>query len=500
MGATALSGNGSGSELDVAIVGSGFAGLGMAIRLREAGIGNFAVFEKAGAVGGTWRDNTYPGLECDIPAMFYSFSFEPKTDWSRKYPPQPEILDYLEHCVDKYGLRPHIRLNAEVAEARFDERNGRWRIRTADGDVTHARVLVGATGQLNRPKVPDFPGLESFRGTRFHSARWDHGHDLSGERVAVVGNAASAVQFIPRIAPEVERLTVFQRSAQWMVRQDDRPYSGVEKRLFARFPFLVRMLRGWLWLKHELRWPVFARGDSLLGRFSEWMVLRQMRKRVPDPVLQEVLTPDYPIGCKRILLSDHYYEALQRDDVELVPAAVREFTPTGVVADDGREYEADTVIFATGFKSTEFLTPMAVYGVGGRSLQDEEWAAGAHAYLGMAVPGFPNFFMLYGPNTNLGHNSIVFMIEIQVDYVLKCLRAMSERGLERLDLREDAMRRWQEECETSLARTVWATGCHSWYKTEDGKITNNWPYSTLAYWWRMRRPRLADYHHPPGTA
>lgn len=487
--------------LDVAIIGSGFAGLGLAIRLREAGIDNFTVFEKADAIGGTWRDNTYPGLQCDVPAMFYSFSFKLKTDWSRRFPPQSEILAYLEDCVDEYGLRPHIRLNAEVEEARFDEAAGCWRIRTADGATADARVLVSGTGQLNRPHLPDLPGLSSFRGRYFHSARWEHGLDLTGKRVAVVGNAASAVQFIPRIAPEVERLTVFQRSAQWLFRQNDRRYGALQRGLFSRFPLLVRILRGWLWLRHEFRWPVFARGGGFLGRFFEWLVARDMRKRIADPALQDVLIPDYPIGCKRILLSDYYYEALQRDNVELVTGAVREITPNGVVAENGREYAADAIIFATGFKSTEFLAPMAIYGRGGRSLNGDEWAAGAHAYLGMAVSGFPNFFMLYGPNTNLGHNSIIFMLEIQIDYVLQCLESIRRRDLKYLEVREDAMRRWQDECEASLAKTVWATGCRSWYKTADGKIINNWPYSTLTYWWRMRRPRLADYHHrPPGVA
>lgn len=484
-------------DLEVAIVGSGFAGIAMGVRLREAGIEDFAILEKEGRVGGTWRDNTYPGLECDVPAMFYSLSFELKTDWSRKFPPQPEILDYLEHCADKYGLVPHIRFNTEVAEARFDERSGRWRIRTADGDTLSARVLVSGTGQLNRPAIPAIPGVDDFRGKSFHSARWDHDYDLSGKRVAVVGNAASAVQFIPRIAPEVEHLTVFQRSAQWLIRQNDRRYSDLEKRLFTRFPFLVRIQRAWLWLKHELRWPVFARGGSRLGRLFEWLALKDMRKRVPDPDLQARLTPDYPVGCKRVLLSDHYYEALQRDNVELVDSAIRRVTPTGVVSADGREREVDVIIYATGFKSTEFLTPMTVYGKGGRSLNRDAWAEGAEAYLGVAVPGFPNFFMLYGPNTNLGHNSIIFMIERQVEYVLQCLRALRERNLKYLGLREDAMRRWQDECQASLGKTVWATGCHSWYKTADGKITNNWPYSTLTYWWRMRQPRLSDYHQVP---
>ena len=484
-------------EVEVAIVGSGFAGLCMAIRLRKAGIDDFVLFEKAGRVGGTWRDNTYPGLECDIPAMFYSFSFELKTDWSRKYPPQPEILAYLDHCADKYGVRPHIRFNCEVSEARFDEDDGRWDIRTADGGRVRARVLVSGTGQLNRPSIPDLPGIDRFRGHSFHSARWDHDHDLTGKRVAVVGNAASAVQFIPEIAPQVERLTVFARSAQWLLRQNGRSYTDFEKGLFTRFPFIVRLLRGWLWLKHEMRWPVFARGGTRIGRLFEWLAVRDMRKRVPDPGLQAKLIPDYPVGCKRVLLSDHYYEALQRDNVELVDSRVSEVTPDGVVSADGREREADTIIYATGFKSTEFLTPMTVNGKGGRSLNDEEWSSGAHAYLGVTVPGFPNFFMLYGPNTNLGHNSIVFMIERQVDYVMQCLAAMHERGLKALSLREDAMQRWQEECQASLGTTVWATGCNSWYKTEDGKITNNWPYSTITYWWRMRRPALADYHQVP---
>lgn len=484
-------------EVEVAIVGSGFAGLGMAIRLREAGIEDFVVFEKASDVGGTWRDNTYPGLECDVPAMFYSFSFELKTDWSRKFPPQPEIHRYLRHCADKYGIRPFIRFRTEVDEARFDEASGRWQIRTSDGAEISARVLISGTGQLNRPATPALPGIDTFAGKSFHSARWDHDYDLAGKRVAVVGNAASAVQFIPEIAPRVGQLSIFARSAQWLIRQNGRRYTEFEKKLFTRFPVLVRLQRAWLWLKHEARWPVFARGGSLIGRLFERLALKEMRERVADPELRAQVTPDYPVGCKRILLSDHYYEALQRDNVELVDSPVARVTANGVVAEDGREREVDAIIYATGIKSTEFLTPMRVYGEDGRNLNDQEWAGGAHAYLGVTVPGFPNFFMLYGPNTNLGHNSIVFMIERQVDYVLQCLKTLRQRRLKYLDLRADAMRRWQEECQSSLASTVWATGCHSWYKTADGKITNNWPYSTMTYWWRMRKPRLADYRQVP---
>jgi cation diffusion facilitator CzcD-associated flavoprotein CzcO len=475
----------------VAIIGSGFGGLGMAIRLKQAGFDAFTIFEKEARVGGTWRDNTYPGAACDSPSFLYCFSFEQKTDWSRKWAPQAEILQYIEHCVAKYDLLPHIRFRTEVASATFDAEAACWRIRTTGGETIEAEVLVSAVGQLNRPATPDLPGLASFRGVAFHSARWEHRHELAGRNVAVVGNAASAIQFVPQIARRVKRLTIFQRSANWMVPKNDREYSAREKRLFTRFPFLARLYRWWIWLTYEIRFPVF-RQNPLMSRTFARLAERSMRETVADPTLQCALVPDYPIGGKRILISDDYYQTLARDNVEVVTSPIERVTEDGIRTRDGRTVPADVIVLATGFETTAFLVPMRIEGLGGRMLE-QVWHAGAEAYLGMTVAGFPNFFVLYGPNTNLGHNSIIFMLECQIGYVIECLRVLRDRDLAWLDVRDDAMRAYNADLQRILERTVWARTAKSWYKRADGRITNNWSGTTAAYWWRTRRVELADY-------
>jgi cation diffusion facilitator CzcD-associated flavoprotein CzcO len=475
----------------VAIIGAGFSGICLAIQLRQAGIETFTIFEKSDGVGGTWRDNSYPGAACDVPSFLYCFSFEVKTDWSRKYSPQPEILEYLEHCTDKYGVRRHIRFQTEVVSARFDEDEAMWRIRTARGDEHTANVLVSGVGQLNRPHYPDIPGLADFRGTCFHSARWNHSHDLCGENVAVIGNGASAIQIIPQIAPKTARVSVFQRSANWMLPRGDAAYSEKERRRLTRHPLLARLYRASIWARLEARWPAFSK-DSWVGRRLESFARQEMTRHIADPHLREVLTPDYPVGCKRILISDDYYPALARDNVEVVTSPIRRVTPHGIVTEDGRERPVDTIILATGFRASDFLAPMDIHGTANATL-NEVWKDGAEAYLGMTLSGFPNFFMLYGPNTNLGHNSIILMIECQVRYVMQCLRLLLERELESIDVRPETMRRYNREVQRSLKKSVWDTGCESWYKNEAGKITNNWPHSTVSYWWRTRGPDVSAF-------
>jgi cation diffusion facilitator CzcD-associated flavoprotein CzcO len=474
----------------IAIIGSGFSGLCLGIQLKKRGIDSFTIFEKDSRIGGTWRDNTYPGACCDVPAVAYCFSFEQKTDWSRKWAPQSEILDYMEHCAWKYGLMPHIRFGVEIATARWDDAEGVWRLRTAAGEAIVADVLVTGTGQLNRPYTPRIPGLDTFAGITFHSARWRHEVDLTGKTVAVVGNAASAIQFIPQIAPKVAKLYIFQRSANWMVPRGDRPYSEAEKRRFARYPWLARLYRWSIWLRHEINWPLFRR-NPFLSRQMAKLAEKHMRDTVRDPKLQEVLVPDYPIGGKRMLISDDYYQALNRENVEVVTSAIDHVTERAVVTKDGRALPADVLILATGFESTDFLAPISIAGRGGLSLHDE-WKNGARAYLGISVAGFPNLFMMYGPNTNLGHNSIIFMIECQANYVMDCLRQM-EPG-ESIDIRREAMEAFDAAVQKELAGTVWAVTGKSWYKTEDGRITNNWSGSTIRYWWKTRHADLALYH------
>jgi cation diffusion facilitator CzcD-associated flavoprotein CzcO len=481
----------------IAIIGSGFGGLCMAMQLKRAGIDSFTILEKADRLGGTWRDNTYPGAACDSPSFVYCFSFEQKTDWSRKWAPQAEILAYIDHCARKYDLLPHVRFDTEVAGARFDAEAGVWRLRTATGETIDADVVVSGVGQLNRPSYPNIPGLDRFTGVTFHSARWNHGYDLRGRRVAVIGNAASAVQFVPQIAPLVERLFVFQRSPNWMIAKNDRVYAEWEKRLFTRLPALARLYRWWLWLTYELRFPVF-RQNRILSRVLASLSERNMREHVADPTLQRLLVPDYPIGGKRILISDDYYDALGRDNVELVTTPIERVTEGAIVTRDGRSVDVDAIVVATGFESTSFLAPMRIEGRDGRPL-DEVWKNGAEAYLGLVVAGFPNFFMLYGPNTNLGHNSILFMIECQVHYVLECLRALEAGNLASLDVRADVVERYNRRLQDRLSRSVWARTGKSWYKRADGRITNNWSGTTVAYWWATRRPQL-DHYRTTGRA
>jgi len=477
----------------IAIIGAGYGGVCLGIRLVQAGIDSFTIYEKADRVGGTWRDNTYPGAACDSPIFAYCYSFEAKTDWSRKWVRQPEILAYLEHCVDKYGLRPHLRLGTEIAGARFAAASGVWHLRTAGGAEIEADVVVCSLGQLNRPSIPDIPGLDSFAGPSFHSARWDHGVDLTDKNVAVIGTAASAVQIIPEIAARVRRLYVFQRSPNWVLPKLDYAYSERQLHLFARLPWLARLYRWWLWLSAEIfLLPAIQRRPFLSKRLTQ-VAEEHLKTQIPDPELRRVLRPDYPIGAKRILITDDYYPALRRDNVELITDPIDHIGTNAVVTRDQVSRAVDVVVLATGFSTTTFLAPLSIEGLDGRRLADE-WRDGACAYLGITVAGFPNFFMMYGPNTNLGHNSIVFMIECQTTYIMDCLRALDRLGLSRIDVRRPVQDAYNDELQRELRRTAWAVPAKSWYKTAAGRITNNWPGSTIRYWWKTRKADLRAFH------
>jgi cation diffusion facilitator CzcD-associated flavoprotein CzcO len=479
----------------IAIIGAGFSGLCLGIQLQKAGFHALVILEKAERLGGTWRDNTYPGAACDSPSFAYCLSFAQKTDWSRKWAPQEEILAYLEDCARDHDLVRRIRFGAEVEAARFDAEAGVWRVRLAGGEELEAEILVSSVGQLHRPHVPDLPGLGDFEGPWFHSARWRHDVPLAGRDVAVIGNAASAVQFVPQIATAVRTLTLFQRSANWMIPKRDRRYSEREKALFGRLPWLARLYRAWIWLSYELRWPLLRR-SGFLSRQIEKLAIRSMRGQIPDPKLQEALIPDYPLGGKRILISDDYYPALVRENVRVVTEPIARIGRDALVTRDGASHRADVLILATGFETTSFLAPMKIEGRDGRALHDV-WKHGAEAYLGLSVAGFPNFFMTYGPNTNLGHNSILFMIECQARYIVDCLAQMARRELAWIDLHADVMAAFDRRLQAELARTVWARTARSWYKTCDGRITNNWSGSTLRYGWATRRADLSRYEQHP---
>ncbi|HEX2578053.1 MAG TPA: NAD(P)/FAD-dependent oxidoreductase [Aquihabitans sp.] len=477
----------------IAIIGAGFGGLGMAARLRQAGIETFAIHEKADRIGGTWRDNTYPGAACDVPSHLYSLSFAPKADWTRKFPEQAEILDYLEQVVDDFGLRPHVRFGSEVSSATFDEHAGVWHLAFADGTADTVDVVVSATGQLNRPHTPEVAGLETFAGTAFHSARWDHDHDLTGRDVAVIGIGASAIQFVPEIAERAGTVTLFQRSVNYVAPKPDGEFSDRAKAAFARLPLLRKAYRASIWVRFDARWMLF-RKDSAMGRMAQGRFDEGLQQLV-GPLPADAVIPDYPVGCKRLLISNDWYPTLLRPNVQVVTDTVERVEPDAVVA-GGTRYPADTLIFGTGFLSTGFLAPMRVIGRGGVELH-EHWVDGAEAHLGLAVAGFPNLFLLYGPNTNLGHNSIVFMLERQIGYVLTCIRALVEDRLAWLDVRPDVQERSNRRLHAALERTVWAASCHSWYKTASGRITNNWSGPTITYWLRTRRPRLDDFERVP---
>jgi cation diffusion facilitator CzcD-associated flavoprotein CzcO len=476
---------------DILIIGTGFSGLGMGIRLKQAGIHDFVILEQASGVGGTWRDNHYPGAACDVESHLYSFSFEPNPDWSRTFAGQKEILAYLEHCADKYGLRPHIRFDTAATGASFDERTGLWTVETSRGERLTARVLVSAIGGFSRPSYPDIPGLASFAGKVVHSARWDDSYPLEGKRVGVIGTGASAIQIVPSIAPKVSQLHVFQRTPPWIVPKLDRPIREEEQERFRRAPLLQRFARARQYALRELFAIGFIESPAVL-RFASRFAIRYMKATVRDPALQAKLVPGYTMGCKRVLPSNDYYPALTRENVELVTEAIQEIRPGGVVTAGGRERALDALVLATGFTVAEFVLPFPMKGRGGRDI-NEAWREGAEAYLGTTVSGFPNFFVIFGPNTGLGHNSMIYMIESQLNYAMDAIKAMRARGLKLVDVRPDAQARYNERIHARLAKTVWNTGCTSWYRTKSGKNTTLWPGFTFEFRLRTRRFDPGDY-------
>lgn len=479
-------------EFPIAILGTGFAGLGLAIRLKAEGEDDFVVLERSTDVGGTWRDNTYPGCQCDIPSHLYSFSFAPNPDWSRLFPTQPELWDYLRGCADRYGVRPHIRFGHEVQGADWDEAHGFWRITTPQGEIT-ARVLVSGQGGLSEPRLPSIPGIESFEGAMFHSARWDHDHDLKGEKVAVIGTGASSIQFIPKIAPEVSSLTLFQRTPPWIMPHPDRPIRSWEKRLFRRFPVTQMLFRAGIYSFFESRVFPFTKKPDLM-KAGERIALRHMEKQIPDdPALRAKLTPGYRMGCKRILMSDTYYRTLAQPNADVVTESITEIGPRHVMTADGTRHEVDTIILGTGFYVADMPFTEWVRGRGGKSMA-EVFGGSPQAYLGTTVAGFPNLFLLTGPNTGLGHNSIVYILESQFNYVLDALRQMKAKRVGVLEVRAEAQERFNDEVQDAMKDTVWTTGgCASWYIDRNGLNTTLWPGWTWDFRRRTRRFDPAPY-------
>ncbi|MFF8771027.1 flavin-containing monooxygenase [Kitasatospora sp. NPDC015120] len=475
----------------VAVIGSGFGGLGAGVRLRRAGITDFVILERADSVGGTWRDNSYPGCACDVPSHLYSFSFAPNPDWPRSFSGQPDIRAYLEKVTDVFGLRPHLRLGTEVTEARWDVARTHWRITTTAGRWT-ADAVVSAAGPLADPQIPDLPGLDSFPGKVFHSSRWDHDFDLAGKRVAMVGTGASAAQIIPAIQPRVGRLTVFQRTPAWVLPRRDRTVTELEKWLHGRFPLTAKIRRGALFALRELQVDAFVRRPGLL-RAVQRLAERHLADGVADPALRARLTPDYRIGCKRILLSNTYYPALAAANTEVVPGGLREVRGSTLVGADGSEHEADAIVFGTGFHVTDMPMGSKVFGINGTSFA-EEWKEGMEALRGSTVHGFPNFFFVIGPNTGLGNSSMILMIESQLNYLIDALTTLDEIGASAMQPTARAQRRWNLELQHRMDRTVWTNGgCRSWYLDKSGKNTVLWPGSTTSFRRATRKVDLAEY-------
>ena len=469
----------------VAIIGTGFGGLGMAISLQKRGI-PFVIFEKAEDVGGTWRDNTYPGCQCDVPSHLYSFSFALNPNWSRTYSPQEEIQDYLRDCTDRYALRAHIRFGHEVVDAAWDDDEKQWRLETSRGPWT-ARFVISANGGLSEPAIPRLPGLESFEGTYFHSARWDHSHDLSGRDVAVVGTGASAIQFVPLVQPLVDQLHLYQRTPAWVLPHTDRPTSETERRLYRRFPFVQRFVRTAIYAARELMVFGLAKNTRLL-RPLELLGRRHLRDKVPDRQLRRKLTPSFSPGCKRLLLSNDYLPAVSQPNVEVITAGIQEVRRRSIVSADGTERPVDTIIFGTGFKVTDNPVMDRLRGRDGQSLAKVWTETGARAYLGTTIAGFPNLFLLSGPNTGIGHTSLLVMIEGQIRYVTECLASMGKRGAGVVEVRPDVMDAFNDELQAKMDKTVWNSGgCQSWYLDALGRNTTLWPDFTWQYRRRTRR-------------
>jgi cation diffusion facilitator CzcD-associated flavoprotein CzcO len=481
------------TETGVVIVGTGFSGLGMAIQLRKEGREDFVILEKAADVGGTWRDNTYPGCACDIPSHMYSFSFEQNPGWSRAYSPQPEIWDYMRRVADKYDLRRFISFGQEMTGASWDEEEARWHVASKSGDEFVGRFLVAGVGALHLPQIPELPGIERFQGASFHSARWDHDYDLKGKKVAVVGTGASAIQFVPKIAPDVAKLSLFQRTPPWIMPKADHEMPSWTQLAFKAVPVLQRVYRDFLYWTLEAR-AIGFNGHASVMKLGERIAKRNIDKAVEDPELRAKLTPDYTMGCKRVLVSNEYYPALTRDNVDVITDGVTEVREHSVVDGAGVEHEVDAIIYGTGFHVTDAFDDLDIIGTGGRNL-GKEWATeGMRTHKGITVSGFPNLFFLLGPNTGLGHNSVVFMIEAQISYVAEAVRMVEQAGAKTLDARSSVQARFNTEIQRKLEKGIWTQGgCKSWYLDAKGVNRTIWPGFTWRYWLDTRSVRREDF-------
>ncbi len=473
----------------VTILGTGFSGLGMAIRLKQQGYKDFVVLERAADIGGTWRDNTYPGCACDIPSHLYSFSFALNPRWSRTYSSQSEIQDYLRSCAERFNILPHIQWNCELLSASWNEDDQCWHVTTTQGQIL-TDILILGNGPLSEPSLPSIPGIERFEGVLFHSAQWKHDYDFIGKRVAVVGTGASAIQFVPHIQPVVDHLSLFQRTPPWILPRQDRPVAAWQHAMFRFLPVTQHVVRSTIYWQREITALGLVYRAKILEKATQ-LARQHLERQVLDPVLRAKLTPQYAMGCKRILLSDDFYPAISQPNVEVITDHIHEVKANSIVTKDGREHDIDTIICGTGFHVTDARLPQSIYGRDGQSLA-EKWQAGPSAYYGTTVTEFPNLFLLIGPNTGLGHNSMVFMIESQLRYILDCLHLMEQRSLQSIEVQPQAEKAFNAEIQQRMEGTVWASGCVSWYLDAKGRNTTLWPGFTFEF---RRRVRHFDAKH-----
>ena len=478
-------------QLSVGIIGAGPGGLALGIFLQKAGFRDFTIFDREDGVGGTWRVNTYPGLACDVKSHLYSFSFHLNPGWSRLWSAQPEILSYFEQCAERYRLGPHLVLHTEIVSATWDEDTDTWALTTSTGERHVFDVVVSAVGLFAQPLLPTLVEEEAFTGTVMHSSRWDHSVPLEGTRVAVLGTGSTASQVLPELAKVAEKVYSVQRSPTWILPKPDRPYTDRERWMFARVPFAKKFYRTRLWLRSERNISVIENGSDKTQEFKA-IALKMLENTVSDPELRDKLTPDHPLGCKRLVFSSDFVPALTQPNVEVISSPARALRARSLVTEDGSELDVDVVVCATGYAAADYLGQVDVTGEDGASLHDT-WRDGAHAYMGMAVPGFPNFFMLYGPNTNVGSNSVIFMLEAQANYVVRVLKHMRRRGKRYVAVRPQAMSDFLAKIDRWMEGTVWTTRCSNYFRAANGRVVTQWPRSARVFWTMTRRFKRGDY-------
>ena len=480
-------------DYQVGIIGAGFGGLVAALKLKNSGRSSFVIFERASEIGGTWRDNTYPGCACDVPSHLYSIASKPNPDWNYKFSKQPEILNYLKKVVENNDLTSHIRLNSDIVEIKFMEFQGLWQITDRTGNQTTVKFIISSTGSLNRPVIPKFEGLETFKGAKFHSSQWDKTCDIKGKRVAVIGTGASAIQIVPTIAPDVAQLMVFQRTPAWITPRRDRKTLRFEKALYRIAPATQKFMReGFYWI-NEFLGKAFV-GNQNIYKISKFVSLQKLKSEVHDAETRRKLTPQYNLGCKRVLVSDDYYPAFNRSNVNLITDNIEKITENSIITKDGQAHEVDIIVFATGFEAADLILYTKILGINGTNLIDEWAKTGAEAFHGTTVAGYPNLALLLGPNTCLGHNSVIHIMESQMNYVMDYLNILEKNGDNAyLDVKPTVQKLHNESVQNQFEGTVWASGCKSWYMNKNGRNTTLYPRLTVQFRKETQKVNLEDY-------